>query len=217
MNHFFNFALDTFNIATNDYNNISKITDNIYLSGIHGIINNMNILGNIPYIISCVDIKYSFSVHQQVVSRYPHITIFYLPMEDTNDQCLWDINTDHFKFYKYIKNPEDYNSMMKMVDGYSQKSFIEIAYHLIDSIIAANQKVLVHCMAGVSRSTSFLIYYFMKKYNYSYYQALNFISARRSIVSPNISFKNQLLIFQEKRENFTYQDAKAIADMYSKM
>jgi protein-tyrosine phosphatase len=45
--------------------------------------------------------------------------------------------------------------------------------------------VLVHCMAGVSRSASFVIAYVMRKQGKGFEQALQFVKERRAKANPN--------------------------------
>lgn len=58
--------------------------------------------------------------------------------------------------------------------------------------------VLVHCMAGMSRSATLLANYLMKKYNISAMTALDLMKKRRPIVRPNSGFIRQLVL-QEKK------------------
>uniref|UniRef100_A0A8D8H387 Dual specificity protein phosphatase 19 n=1 Tax=Culex pipiens TaxID=7175 RepID=A0A8D8H387_CULPI len=53
-------------------------------------------------------------------------------------------------------------------------------------------RVLVHCNAGVSRSTSVVIGYLMKHHDYSFLQALGLVKSKRPCVQPNVGFINQL-------------------------
>ncbi|XP_033732620.1 dual specificity protein phosphatase 12-like [Pecten maximus] len=57
--------------------------------------------------------------------------------------------------------------------------------------------VLVHCLAGCSRSATMVIAYLMKKKQMGYGEALGFVRQRRSIVHPNEGFKDQLLLYEE--------------------
>ncbi|XP_069121339.1 dual specificity protein phosphatase 12-like [Argopecten irradians] len=57
--------------------------------------------------------------------------------------------------------------------------------------------VLVHCLAGCSRSATMVIAYLMKKKEMSYGEALGFVRKCRSIVHPNEGFKDQLLLYEE--------------------
>jgi hypothetical protein len=65
----------------------------------------------------------------------------------------------------------------------------------IDFIEQARMKglnVLVHCMAGVSRSSSVVIAYLMNKYNLSMDEELSHTTARRPFIRPNDGFFSQL-------------------------
>ena len=63
---------------------------------------------------------------------------------------------------------------------------------LMDSFLERNKKVFVNCYAGVSRSASIVIAYLMYKRNMSFIQAFEFLKMKRSIVSPNLGFIDQL-------------------------
>lgn len=52
--------------------------------------------------------------------------------------------------------------------------------------------VLIHCAAGVSRSGSVAVAYFMAKYNLSYQAALARVRKGRGCVCPNAGFERQL-------------------------
>ena len=64
-----------------------------------------------------------------------------------------------------------------------------------------NGNVLVHCYAGVSRSTSCLIAYYIKYQNMNVDNALTFIKVKRSVVFPNKGFIKQLRVFEEEIKN----------------
>ena len=57
--------------------------------------------------------------------------------------------------------------------------------------------VLVHCAAGISRSSTIVIAYLMKKNRWSVDDAFNFVKTKRKIISPNAGFMNQLRIYQK--------------------
>ena len=65
--------------------------------------------------------------------------------------------------------------------------------------------VLVHCHKGVSRSSSFVIGYLMKKNAMSLDEALSYVKTIRPIVMPNLAFMAQLrayeLILNRERES----------------
>ena len=63
--------------------------------------------------------------------------------------------------------------------------------------IDEQEKVLVHCLAGFSRSAALVIAYFMWKNKLTYDKSYQMVFEHR-IINPNDGFKKQLKIFQEK-------------------
>ncbi|KAF7635541.1 hypothetical protein Mgra_00005083 [Meloidogyne graminicola] len=61
-----------------------------------------------------------------------------------------------------------------------------------------NENVLVHCLAGVSRSVSICAAYLMTVTNLNYKRAIYFIKSRRYEAWPNLGFMNQLKEFGDK-------------------
>ena len=60
--------------------------------------------------------------------------------------------------------------------------------------------VLVHCAAGISRSTTCLIAYYIKYKNMKWNDALDYIKIKRSCACPNTGFRKQLVLFQENKK-----------------
>lgn len=58
--------------------------------------------------------------------------------------------------------------------------------------------ILVHCMAGVSRSATVVIAYLMKTQGMSMDQALDFVKERRPIIFPNYGFQRQLRQYEKR-------------------
>ena len=68
-------------------------------------------------------------------------------------------------------------------------------YNLIEK---CKHNVLIHCMAGRSRSATFLIAYLIRKYRISTKQALEAVQSVRPIVSPNHGFLKQLNTYSKR-------------------
>ncbi|CAG9313684.1 unnamed protein product [Blepharisma stoltei] len=66
------------------------------------------------------------------------------------------------------------------------------ALQFIHQHLSAGENVLVHCAAGISRSSSIVIAYLMGKHLIDFYQAFDRVSSKRSCVSPNFGFRKQL-------------------------
>lgn len=55
----------------------------------------------------------------------------------------------------------------------------------------------MHCGAGISRSATLVIAYYMKKYEAQFSQAIKFVKKIRPNVCPNLGFELQLKKYQE--------------------
>ena len=101
----------------------------------------------------------------------------------------------------------------KIEDGFIQKR-IEINDFETENIIQyfgeclnfieGNDKILVHCMAGASRSATIVIAYLMWKKKMDLDEALYFVQNKRFIVYPNEGFREQLRLFEKELEKNEY-------------
>ena len=62
-----------------------------------------------------------------------------------------------------------------------------------------------HCAAGINRSCSTLVYYFMRSKNMKARDAFVYIKSKRPIVGPHANFIKQLVDF-EKKQNASRKD-----------
>lgn len=70
------------------------------------------------------------------------------------------------------------------------------AFSFIEEAKAANEKVLVHCHAGMSRSVTVVLAYLMKFEGFTLNNAYDFVKQKKSNISPNFSFMEQLVQFE---------------------
>nr|XP_055130879.1 dual specificity protein phosphatase 7 isoform X2 [Symphalangus syndactylus] len=70
------------------------------------------------------------------------------------------------------------------------------AYYLQDEARSKKCGVLVHCLAGISRSVTVTVAYLMQKMNLSLNDAYDFVKRKKSNISPNFNFMGQLLDFE---------------------
>eukprot|EP01084_Bolivina_argentea_P256649 432167_1 len=75
-----------------------------------------------------------------------------------------------------------------------------------------NNRVLCHCISGVSRSSTIIIAYLMKIYKMSYIKAYQYTEKRRQIIEPNPGFVQQLKSFEKKIN--TVQPVKSTEDLF---
>ena len=66
-----------------------------------------------------------------------------------------------------------------------------------DEARRAKSGVLVHCLAGVSRSVTVTVAYLMQKLCLSLNDAYDFVKKRKSNISPNFNFMGQLKDFEQ--------------------
>lgn len=59
--------------------------------------------------------------------------------------------------------------------------------------------VLVHCLAGVSRSTTIVIAYVMTVTELSWVDAMNAVRGARKVTNPNFGFQRQLQSYEHTR------------------
>ncbi|XP_064486913.1 dual specificity protein phosphatase 7-like isoform X1 [Ornithodoros turicata] len=91
---------------------------------------------------------------------------------------------------KYMKIPIE--------DHWSQNlsSFFPQAIAFIDEARQKRVGVLVHCLAGVSRSVTVTLAYLMQKHKMPLNDAYDFVKKRKANIAPNFNFLGQLLDFE---------------------
>ncbi|XP_066598420.1 dual specificity protein phosphatase Mpk3 isoform X2 [Prorops nasuta] len=85
-------------------------------------------------------------------------------------------------------------------DHWSQNlaSFFPQAIQFIEEARNSDKGVLVHCLAGVSRSVTITLAYLMHKCSLSLNDAFNLVRSRKSNVAPNFHFMQQLHSFERE-------------------
>ena len=86
--------------------------------------------------------------------------------------------------------------------------------------LRAETNVLVHCLAGISRSATIVIMYLMRGSHMSFESAFSFVKKRRKIIFPNPGFVRQLRVFSSQlkgkgAEKGTRSRSKAKVDEFS--
>lgn len=61
--------------------------------------------------------------------------------------------------------------------------------------------MLVHCVGGVSRSSTIVIAYLMLKHGFSLNDAYDYVKDKKSNISPNFNFMQQLLDFERTKSS----------------
>ena len=63
--------------------------------------------------------------------------------------------------------------------------------------IEGDDKILIHCIAGQSRSATIVIAFIMWKQKLSFEEAFNLVNGKRKMANPNYGFIAQLKIFEK--------------------
>lgn len=87
-----------------------------------------------------------------------------------------------------------------ITDHWSQNlaSFFPSAISFIDGARERGEGVLVHCLAGISRSVTITVAYLMYKMSMSLNDAYDFVRRKKANISPNFNFMGQLLDFEHQ-------------------
>ena len=107
--------------------------------------------------------------------------------------------------YKYfLKYPVKYLQLKLLdIDKESFEPYFDSAFEFIDNAMNMNNgnnnnKILIHCQMGISRSSTMLIGYLMHFKKWSLVDAYQHVKQCRNCISPNNGFLKQLVILEKK-------------------
>ena len=154
----------------------------------------MNILDSVDNIIPHLYLtNWKSSNDPNIMERYKIKGVVTLEMMDKPHQTIM-----------YYKQHNIQNLHIRINDTPQEEisKYFDVTYKFINDLINKNENVLVHCRAGVSRSTSIIINYLLqKKYENFFLEStpkqtvddiIMFVRSKRSIINPNQGFVNQL-------------------------
>jgi len=104
------------------------------------------------------------------------LSVMYSPIPDS-EKCP-GVEYKHIRFYDILTTIPETN---RIIDESRQK----------------NEGILVHCMAGVSRSASVVIAYLMFKNKKPYKEVRSIVQRIRSFINPNEGFVQQLVLYEQ--------------------
>lgn len=96
--------------------------------------------------------------------------------------CYPPIYHKNINYYYY-----DFEDNESQINDFFQSILMDI-HPFINECIEKNEKVLIHCNAGKSRSVSVVILWFMIYQKMNYNQAFNYVLEKRNVIEPNKHF-----------------------------
>jgi len=87
---------------------------------------------------------------------------------------------------------------IKDLQGEDIYHLFDHCYELIEKTRTDGGKILIHCVAGISRSASVVIAYCMRKNSWCLKKAFEYVRQKRSIISPIVWFVTQLQKYEEQ-------------------
>lgn len=149
-----------------------------------------------------MDYAYGFPDFTRDKPTHIFDNIFISGVDFTDNLPLWCEKNGFQAIISFAADQKHYNveninipiKIFKIKDreGENIIEHLESAKRFYDKI---KGKVLVHCMWGMSRSATCVIYLLMMKYNYSFPKAFMFVKNKRPIIQPNSGFLKQLNSF----------------------
>lgn len=103
-----------------------------------------------------------------------------------------DASNSAFDFITYKRIPiadDEFQSVAPVLD---------LCIDFIDSVKAANGRVLVHCTKGKSRSVTVILAYLLKSYKLSLKEAHRLVKSKRDEIRPNSNFIRQLMLLEKQ-------------------
>lgn len=164
----------------NNRNTISQITDNIYISG-YLIGKNLSYLknNNFTHVINCSLGSSMEYPHDELLNnqRYENEGIKYLSINLRDDPEI-DIIYHFYQIIDFISSDKE----------------------------TSNQKILFHCIEGISRAPAMVAGYLMWKDNLTSLSAIELIKSKRNCIDINLGFNIQL----QKWENYLFSSPKEL-------
>ena len=110
------------------------------------------------------------------------------------------------KIYKIMRLEEgkDYETEIR---DFEDQNIIQYFGECL-KFMKGEEKILVHCRAGASRSATIVIAYLMWTKKMEYGKALQFVKDKRFIVFPNDGFREQLKMFEKLLKENDYDIEK---------
>ena len=178
-------AYDKFNstLKTNDLslnNDVSRVGgNNSYSSHIETIISSPSLIIDNIYLGS----SFNAANYNELINNKISVII--------------NVTKDISNFYEKEKNIEYYKIPIYDINDESIIDYLENVYNFI--LKNKNKNILIHCFAGRSRSAAVVLFYLIKKYDFSIDTAYDYLVSKRSLVNMNTSFYDEIKNYFNKK------------------
>jgi len=109
-------------------------------------------------------------------------------------------------YFTYMQLPVQDNWDGNLIDLFPN------AFSFIDNALGKGGVVLVHCLVGISRSSTIIIGYLMLRYGYSLNTAYDHVKGKKSNIAPNFNFMGQLQDFERTKCQNTQRKQKQLQE-----
>jgi len=92
----------------------------------------------------------------------------------------------------FMRIPVNDSHNEKLIQHFGQ------AFQFVEKVRKSNECVLVHCLAGISRSPTVAIAYVMRHLRMNCEDAYRYVKSKRASISPNFNFLGQLLEYEQQ-------------------
>jgi protein-tyrosine phosphatase len=145
----------------------------------YSLINNGIFIGNAHSVIG----NYATKDADILEERNIKVVISALTEEEYDDYMIAKEDFPEIEWHRLVIDDDE--------DERISEHFFSV-HKIISEALTHNKNVIVHCAAGMSRSPTLVIAYFMIENRWSYEETINFVKKKRPIVEPNIGFVKQL-------------------------
>ncbi len=84
---------------------------------------------------------------------------------------------------------------ISLAKGIEFEEFLRMAMQFIEHADLTHEPILIHCLCGQNRSSSFLIAYLMKTRGMTWQDAEDMVRRKRSIIQPSSVLKRKILLY----------------------
>ena len=103
--------------------------------------------------------------------------------------------------------PKKFNYRVLKLRDYEDENitkYFDSSIEFIENALNSDGKVLVHCLAGVSRSSAIVWAYLIKTKQWEFEKALEYVQSKRRVANPNEGYQLQLVDFASQTNNINY-------------